>query len=301
MIWQKSKVGISYVLESESTSFGVLKKKCGVSSSLHNHCTFCDGTATPEAMAKAAYEKGITDFGFSSHTKAQYPPYVGVGSENLHAYIAEIFALKQEYNGKMRIYTGAEQDYYSPIDYRDKLDYLIGAVHDIYDKNSGKYYWVDGDIKTLTSCIDEAFDGDAMALCRHFYELTVENAIKHKPDILAHFDLIVKNNEGNVFFDENSEQYKKYALSALHECMKTDAVFEINTGGIYRGYRKDPYPSKFLLKELCKNDARVTISSDAHSTKAIAFWANRAKALMRDVGFKYVYEYENGEFTGKLL
>ncbi len=296
MIWQKHKVELS-----SCTGFSTHKNKCGVRSSMHNHCTFCDGADTPAAMAKAAFEKGITDFGFSSHTAAQYPPYVGVSADDADNYIAEILALKQEYRGKMRIYTGAEQDFYSPVDYRDKLDYLIGAVHDIYDKNSGKYYWVDGDLKTLTTCIDEMFSGDAMALCRHFYELSVENALKYKPDILAHFDIISKNNEGNVFFDEDSKQYKNYALEALSECMKTDAVFEINTGGVYRGYRSEPYPSKFILKELCNKGARVTISSDSHSKKSIAFMADRAKELMREIGFKYLFEYENGEFSGKLL
>ncbi len=296
MIWQKQVV-TSYA----GTSFGTAKAKCSVKSSMHNHCTHCDGADTPETMANAAFEAGISDFGFSCHSKTLYPPYVGIGSDNLDPYFADVFSLKQQYRGKMRIYLGIEQDYYAPVAFRKKLDYIIGAVHDIYDKNSGKYYWVDGDTNTLKTCINDMFEGDGMALCRHFYELTAENAIKYKPDIIAHFDLVVKNNEGSVFFDEESALYKKYALESLNECIKTGAVFELNTGGIFRNYRRTPYPSMFLLKELCKKDVRVTISSDSHCTAAIGFMVQQAKEILREAGFKYYFEYINGEFTGKIL
>ncbi len=296
MIWEKQMFE-SYC----STSFKASKAKCAIKSSMHNHCAFCDGANSPKEMAKAAYELGLTDFGFSSHGAPNYPPYIGVDNNSLQQYLSTIFEIKQQYRGKMRVYTGIEQDYYAPVDFRDKLDYLIGAVHDIYDKKTGKSYFVDGDLQTLKLCINEVFNGDALALCKHFYELTAENAIKYKPDIIAHFDIIVKNNVNNMFFDEESSEYKSYALLALHECMKIDTVFELNTGGVYRGYRNDPYPAMFLLKEMCNHGARVTISSDSHSTKSIGFMAKEAKAILRQAGFKYIYEYENGEFAGKIL
>ena len=37
-----------------------------LSSSTHNHTTWCDGKNTPEEMAEAAWKLGFTDLGFSA-------------------------------------------------------------------------------------------------------------------------------------------------------------------------------------------------------------------------------------------
>ncbi len=267
-------------------------------SSLHNHCTFCDGKDTALEMAFTALQLGITDFGMSCHARNVYEPKIGVGENEAQQYIDKIHQLKQSFKHNMNIYCGIEQDYYSPINFRDKLDYLIGSVHDIFDENTGKYYYVDGPESMFESCIDNVFGGDAMALVEHFYKLTCENAIKYKPDIIAHFDLVVKNNNNNKFFNEDSTKYKNMALDCINEIIqKTDSVFEINTGGIFREYRNNAYPDNFILKHLCKKNAKVTISSDAHSKDAIGFMYDKMVADMQKTGFDYVYIWHKGEFV----
>ena len=46
------------------------------------------------------------------------------------------------------------------------------------------------------------------------------------------------------FFDEESPRYKAAALKALQAAKANDCLLEVNTGGVYRGYRKDFYPGK---------------------------------------------------------
>ena len=70
-----------------------------------------------------------------------------------------------------------------------------------------------------------------------------------KPDILAHIDLIKKLNANGEFFDEESPRYKAAALKALQAAKANDCLLEVNTGSVYRGYRKDFYPGPWLLGE----------------------------------------------------
>ncbi len=48
-------------------------------------------------------------------------------------------------------------------------------------------------------------------------------------------------------------------------------AFWKNTGGVYRGYRKDFYPGAWLLGEWNKLGGRALITADAHDTAALTF------------------------------
>lgn len=91
-------------------------------------------------------------------------------------------------------------------------------------------------------------------------------------------------------------QYRQAALESLHRCLDTGAVFELNTGGIFRKYRSTPYPADFLLRELCAKHARITVNADAHETAALRFWFDEALELLETVGFGSVWVWENGGF-----
>ena len=53
---------------------------------------------------------------------------------------------------------------------------------------------------------------------------------------------------------------------ALQAVRENDCILEVNTGGVYRGYRKDFYPGAWLLGEWNKLGGRVIITADAHDT-----------------------------------
>ena len=266
--------------------------------SLHNHSTWCDGKNTPREMIEAAIEAGFTDFGISGHT---YVPQDDFGVRDEAAYVRELRALQAEYAGRIRVWTGLEHDYYFPVKDRAQLDYIVGSIHELRDDKTGKYYIVDGDKAELEACRDDMFGGDGLAMAERFFDLTAENAERYRPDILGHFDLIVKNNAASDVFDETSPRYREAALAALRRCAGTGCVFEVNTGGMFRGYRDAPYPARFLLEELARLGARVTVSADAHETRALRFGFDAALSLLREAGFSSVAVWEAGRFVDKLL
>ena len=106
-----------------------------------------------------------------------------------------------------------------------------------------------------------------------------------KPTILGHFDGLLKLNEGNRYFDEDAHWYRALALEALHTADPKESLLEINTGGMFKGYRTAPYPAPFLLKEWRSMGGRIILTSDAHAESGILFGYQEAMELARSVGY----------------
>lgn len=266
-----------------------------VQADLHNHSAWCDGSSTAEKMAAAAYERGFSDFGFSGHSYAAFDPPCSV--RDMAGYIGDIRRLQASYAGRMRIYCGVEQDYYGPVADRASYDYLIGAVHYLPNAADGGYFAVDGKPQALAEGIAQSFGGDPYAMCREYFRLAAENAGRYQPDLVAHFDLVVKNNQDGRFFDEQDRRYRSAALEALEYCRELDQVLELNSGGIYRGFRAAPYPAEFLLRAWRGWGGHITLSADAHETQAIGFRFVEGCELLRAIGFRSLLVWQNGAFV----
>ncbi len=251
----------------------------------HTHTTFCDGKNTPQEMADAAFAKGFTRLGFSGHSYTAYDESYCMSKEGTREYKNEVLALQKAYVGKMEIYCGIEQDFYAEQQAED-FDYIIGSVHAIFA--DGAYHNVDESPETMKRTVQVCFGGDYLRYAEQYFETEAQVAEKTKADIVGHFDLITKFNEGDRYFDTQSKRYRFSALEAMEELLKKDIPFEINTGAISRGYRKEPYPDLFLLKELQKRGGKILLSSDSHSCDSLDFGFEDAKERAKVAGFRSV-------------
>ncbi|MBO7376470.1 MAG: histidinol-phosphatase [Clostridia bacterium] len=235
---------------------------------LHVHTTFCDGKNTPAETAAEAYRRGIGTLGFSGHSYTSFDTGYCMSREGTAEYRAETKRLRAEYAGKMNILLGIEQDIYSDepaIGY----DYIIGSVH--YFKIDGNYYPVDHSAGSLTDTAGRFFGGDIIPLAVLYYETLAEVAEKTKCDIIGHFDLITKFNEGDRLFDTSDPRYVSAWRKAADRLLISGALFEINTGAISRGYRTSPYPSPEIESYLRARGARFIKSSDSHRAETLLF------------------------------
>ncbi len=255
-------------------------------SSVHCHSTMCDGKNTLQDMASAACAQGLTTLGFTGHSYTQRDREYCMSPSRTAQYKATIAKLKTEYKGKVDILCGIEWDILSE-DKRTGYDYWIGSAHHLYGKNTGKYYEIDFRPQDLWDCINDDFDADPLAAVEAYFA-EVEKVAAQKPDILAHIDLIKKLNANGEFFDEESPRYKAAALKALQAAKDNDCLLEVNTGGVYRGYRKDFYPGPWLLGEWQKMGGKVIITSDSHDTGSLTYGFDEAAAAIKAAGFTSV-------------
>lgn len=267
-------------------------------SNLHTHSTYCDGKNPPEEMINVAISKGFSSLGFSGHAYTPHDMSYCMTPEKTLKYIDEIIFLKEKYKDKIEIYLGCECDLYSEIE-REKYDYIIGSVHYTKSEN-GCLYSVDSREEMTINSVKEHFGGDYLKFARAYYD-AVAKLPDIKPDIIGHFDLISKFNEGNKYFDESSKEYLDMAYSAMDAVLPHCDLFEVNTGAISRGYKTLPYPAMPLLKRLCEKGARITLTSDCHNADFLDCNYKESIEIMKNAGFRSAYVLLGGKFTEQPL
>lgn len=247
---------------------------------LHTHSIYCDGANTPEEILDMAIAKGFDSIGFSGHSYMYFSDYV---ADRTAEYIEHVNRMKKEYEGRIKVYLGLEMDMYSIVD-TTPFDYLIGSVH--YPKVGEKFLDMDRDAKWLGSLIDRYYGGDGLAFAKSYYDTLAQLPNYGKFDIVGHFDLLAKHCESVQFFDEDSKQYRDYAIGAAEALAGKIPFFEVNSGAIARGYRTTPYPNPFIIKELKRLGFGAVITSDCHDCTKLDLHFDESAELLRSCGFK---------------
>lgn len=228
---------------------------------LHTHTCYCDGKDSVEDIVDRAIELGFVAIGFSGHEYSVHDTDFCMSKEDTKAYVRDVLAAREKYRDQIDVYLGIERDYFGEID-NIAYDYVIGSLH--YVEKDGVLMTVDYTEEAMRENVEQHFEGDYRRYVERYYELIAEVVEKTEADIVGHFDLITKFNEGNKYFDEEAKWYKDAALTALHKVAEKKPIFEINTGAIARGYRSKPYPADFLLEEIERLGCSVILSSDCH-------------------------------------
>lgn len=241
---------------------------------LHTHTTYCDGNNSPEEMILAAIDMNMDTIGFSAHSYTFFDERYCLKKERTEEYKSEIKSLKNKYKNRIRILCGIEQDFYSDMPTND-YDYVIGSVHYIKVKN--EYIPVDDGNDILQNAANVFFNNDIYSFLEEYYK-TVSDVVKvTQADIIGHFDLVSKYNDGNVLFDANNNRYINAWQTAVNKLVTYSTPFEINTGAVSKGYKSTPYPSEDILQFLIEKNARFIMSSDSHSNKTLCFGFDKYK------------------------
>lgn len=235
---------------------------------LHIHTVFSDGVDTPEECIIAAIEKGLQTVGISDHSYIDdmtYEPY-WLKKDAEEEYKRTVTALKEKYKDKIEVLLGIEQDYYSYTEAKG-YDYIIGSVH--FVKTEDGFFAIDENLEDMRSHL-KYFDNDIYNFVEKYYETVADVVDKTNCDIIGHFDLITKFNGDDLLFDEKNGRYIAAYQKAARRLIKTGKPFEINTSALYRGLKKDVYPSKDIVDYLRSLGAEFILSSDAHKKENIA-------------------------------
>lgn len=233
----------------------------------HTHTIFCDGKDTPEELVREAISLGCPAIGFSGHSYYTFDDCC-MTPEGTEAYIREIRRLKKVYRDKIQIFLGIEQDIFSVIK-NDSYDYVIGSVH--YVPHGKEYHSVDYTREDFIHTVETVYDGDYYAFSEAYYKLMGSVYEVTKCDIIGHFDLITKFNEGDCLFSTRDARYRKAADDALERLMEAPAVLEINTGAMARGYRSSPYPAEEFIQKWKAAGKKLVFSSDCHEKNQLMY------------------------------
>lgn len=253
---------------------------------LHTHTCYCDGADTPEEIIIAAMDKGFESIGFSGHSYMKYSPLFAKNGDKTEAYKKNVSDLKEKYKNHIKIYLGLEVEMLSDVSITG-YDYLIGSLH--YLKIGDEYVGFDRGEEDVERIINTYFGGNGMKYAKAYYESLAQLPQYGKFDIVGHFDIITKHSDNRNFFDTTSKEYINAAIEAAEALAGKIPFFELNTGAIARGYRKSPYPSITLMKELKRLGFGAIITSDCHNKLMLDCNFDEAAELLKSCGFKEKY------------
>lgn len=234
----------------------------------HVHTIFSDGKNTPEEVVLEAIARKMEVLGFSDHSYTAFDESWCMKKGDIPLYRASIAELRARYAGRIKILCGIEQDFYSE-EPTEGYDYVIGSVH--YLRAGEEYIPVDESPEILCAAAEKHFGGDIYALIEEYYRTVARVVEKTGADIIGHFDLITKFNEGGALFDEADPRYLAASRGAADALLRTGRPFEINTGAISRGYRTSPYPSLALRDYIRQKGGSFVLSSDSHAKETLCF------------------------------
>lgn len=257
---------------------------------LHSHTEFCDGRASMEQIAKAAYDAGFKIWGISPHSPICCPSGANMKAEDLNAYIYEANNLKREYAGKMRVLTGMEIDYISDTFgphteyFRNlPLDYRIGSVHFVRTRD-GRPVDVDGPAERFMKYLEKEFEGDVRYVAETYFLEELEMLEKGGFDIIGHLDKIGDNGSHARQDIEDQGWYAELVEKVIKKSIEKGVIIEINTKKFDNGQRF--FPAERWWPLLRKYNAKLILSTDAHYPEKVSSGYPEALERLRKAGME---------------
>ncbi len=270
----------------------------------HSHCYFCDGNSHPEEYARAALERKMAAYGYSSHAPVPFGCQWTMKKARLKAYFKNIKSIKEAYSNHIEIYAGLETDFIpqimGPEDFMREgwdIDYTIGSIHFVGQFEDGRYWEVDGNYDVFLEGLEHIYNGDIQQVIHHYYARTRDMVEQSCPDVIGHLDKIKMQNKDSIHFSESDDWYKAEVLDTLSVIAKSKAIIEVNTRGLYKTICDEPYPSLWILDAMRTLNIPVTLSSDAHKPEEVDADFEQTAVVLMNCGYEEVRVLLNNQWT----
>lgn len=255
---------------------------------MHVHSKFStDSTLDMENAILKSIELGLSGIAFTDHLDIDFTDYEDEFHYDFNEYFILLNSLKEKYSNKIDIISAVEigmqphviQETYDMI--KDfNFDYIIGSTHLIKkrDPYCGNYFRpTDTKIQSYKEYLEEILKN--LLLYKEF-----------KFNTLGHLDYLVRY----ANFEDSTLYYKDFPTiidDILLFIINNYISFEINTST----YLKKNFDVNILKRYKELGGELVTLGSDAHSEDRIAANFKHYSILVKDVGFKYLYHFKNGQ------
>jgi histidinol-phosphatase (PHP family) len=255
----------------------------------HVHTRRCGHAGgASEDFVRRALALGLVEIAFTDHIPlyflplAERNPKLAMGEEELDDYVAEVEALRREFEGRIPVRLGLEADYAEGHEAelsrwlaRADWDVVLGSVHWVAGG------WIDDPSTSPARFADEGVE----PLYAEYYRLLARAARTGLFDVLTHLDLPKKHGHRPATPLRDAEE------AALLAAKEAGCAIEISSAGLRKPVG-ELYPEPRLLARAVALGIPVTFSSDAHAPAEVGWGYERTLAAAREAGVEEFVTFE---------
>ena len=261
-----------------------MNKKILTDCHLHSSISF-DSECHIEDIIKSAIILNLQSICITEHYDLDFPKEYNMDfTFDISKYFEQMKLYKEKYSNSIELLTGIELglmphlgDTITELITGYNFDYIIGSTH-IIDNKDPYYpeYWANKDVK-------EAF--------KTYFITSLENINNTNDfDAFGHLDYISRYDETKSY---SSNTYMKYIDEILTLLINKDKALEINSAGLRKNLCA-PNPDLYVIKRYKElGGCLITIGSDSHDDKHIAYGFDTIYDLLLLAGFKHYNIYKN--------
>ncbi len=258
-------------------------------SDYHLHSTYSfDAKQSIEEIILKAISMDLNEICITEHISFDHQN-ISYNFFDFNDYKNEIQRLSMKYSGKINIKRGLEiGEYHIYKDDFDKyfrennLDFVIGSIHNINGKGLRTNISQNGVENTY----------------KNYFKEILNFAQMGDFDVIGHLDLVQRyafDTDGIYNFDN----YKDYIYDILKTIIARGKGLEVNTSGLLNNLLFPRLEILHMYKDL-KGEI-LTVGSDAHTSNRVGEKISYIYNILKDIGFKYVFTYDNRKMNGRPL
>lgn len=258
----------------------------------HVHSSFSgDSMEKLENIIERAIETGMDEITITDHLDLEFPGEINIFELDFKTYVE---TLKKFYRNNIKIKIGIElglqpqlEGKYDEIFNCEDVDFIIGSFHCV---------------KGMDVADRKFFEKYAKDEAHRIYFEEVLNTIDLFPkiNVCGHLDFI--NRYGRSVYDDykkiNFEMHKELIDKILIKLIEKNIGIEINTSALRYGLR-DFHPCRKILKRYKELGGKIiTMGSDAHRALDIMRDFDKAREVLKEIGFEKfcVFEQRKAEY-----
>lgn len=258
-------------------------------SHVHSEFSF-DGSCTVEELCESAAAKGLFSITITDHCEVDFlhttESEYGDMKTNIPLSAAASGRAKEEFKGKIKVLTGIELGQpLSDISQREEIlskgsfDFVLASLHSL--EGMEDFYYLKYDRDNVKIYLDKYF--------RQLLEISKWDGF----DSLAHLTYPLRYMYAQLGEMPDLSDYYHLIDEIFANLVKNKKALEINVGGC-RSAVKAPQPDWELVSRFKRAGGKyITFGSDAHDTKALGMYMDRAREVALRAGFNSYFYYVN--------
>ncbi|MBQ8403411.1 MAG: hypothetical protein IJX55_03170, partial [Clostridia bacterium] len=206
--------------------------------------------------------------------------------------VRDALAMREKYAGKLKVYTGVElgesiwhreieEELFSLYDF----DVVLGSVHTVrHPKDSRPFAQIDFNLWS---------DKEVDEFLNMYFSDLLETVMTVNCDIMSHLTVPFRYVIGKANKTLVMPRYMPKIKQILRYIIDHGIAFEVNTSGIGSAYSVLLPDVEFIKLYRDMGGYLITLGSDTHTVERAANAFPETIALLKELGFKHIYRFEN--------